>query len=249
MRTATVAILAILLAVPLLIWAGTGPVISFDNESHDYGPVMYGDKVSHEFTVTNTGDQTLTIEKLESTCGCTQAVKGASEVPPGGKTHILTSFDTKGMKAGKKLKKVYVNSNDPKRPMIALAVTADVIRQLSVDPPSVARKLPKPVETLSFPAKVTNSSDKAVTIKGAKAPAGSLQAVLDPERIVVEPHSTSPFTVVLKPKNEPNRYYWMGKVLLETDHPGEKESGDAILDTDQPRVVAARHCFVFVEEF
>ncbi len=223
MRRATVAILAILLAVPPLIWAGTGPAITFDEESHDYGSVMYGDKVSHQFTVTNAGDQPLTIDKLESTCGCTQAVKGASEVPPGGKTHIMTSFDTKGMKGGKKLKKIYVHSNDPKRPTVALIITCDVVRLLTVDPPSVARKLAKPVETLSFPTKIINSSDKAVTIKGAKAPAGSVQVVLEPESIVVEPHSTSPITVVLKLTNKPNQYYWMGKVLLETDHPGEKE--------------------------
>ena len=71
--------------------------------------------------------------------------------------------------------------------------------------------------------KITNASDKAVTIKGAGATAGSLQAVLNPEHIVVEPGSTAPFTLELKLKNEPNQYYWMGKVLLDTDHPREKQ--------------------------
>ncbi|MGO9570589.1 MAG: DUF1573 domain-containing protein [Desulfomonilaceae bacterium] len=223
MRIATTAILAILLAVAPLVRAETGPVVDFDNESHDYGRVMYGDTVTHEFTLTNTGDQTLTIEKLESSCGCTKAVKGASQVPPHEKTHILASFDTSGLRAGKKQKKVFVHSNDPKRPVVALTLSADVVRELNLDPPSVARKLPSAVETLSFPVKVSNSSDKAVTIKGAAASAGSLQAVLDPENIVVGPRSTTPFTLILKLKNEPNQYYWMGKVSLETDHPREKK--------------------------
>jgi len=223
MRIAAAVILAILLTVPPLVGAGTGPIMDFDEESHDYGRIMYGDKVTHEFTLTNTGDQILTIEKLDSTCGCTKAVKGASEVPPNEKTHILASFDTTGLKAGKKEKKIYVHSNDPKRPMVSLTLTADVVRELSIDPVSLARKLPARVETLSFPVKITNSSDKAVTIKGAAATAGSLQAVLNPEHILVEPHSTVPFTLVLKLKNEPNQYYWMGKITLETDHPREKQ--------------------------
>lgn len=227
MRTATVAILAILLTIPPLVGAGagtgTGPIINFDDENHDYGRVMYGDKVTHEFTVTNTGDETLIIDKVESTCGCTNVIKGASEIPPQEKTHVITSFDTTGLSAGKKQKKVFVHSNDPKRPMVTLIVAADVVKELSIDPPSLARKLPTPVETLSFPVKITNSSDKAVTIKEAKAQVGSLQANLDPEHITVEPHSTTPFTLVLKLKHGPNQYYWMGKVLLETDHPKEKE--------------------------
>jgi hypothetical protein len=223
MRTATAAILAILLIVPPLVGAGTGPTISFDDENHDYGRVMYGDKVTHEFTVTNAGDETLTIEKIEATCGCTSLIKDASEVPPHEKTHIRASFDTNGLSGGKKLKKVYVHSNDPKRPVVTLTVAADVVKELSIDPPGVARKLPSPVDTLSFPMKVTNSSDKAVTIKKPKAQVGSLQASLDPENLTVAPRSTAPFTLVLRPKHGPNQYYWMGKVLLETDHPKEKE--------------------------
>jgi hypothetical protein len=223
MRITAFGILVILLTLPALVWAGTGPVISFDTENHDYGRVMVGDKVTHEFTVTNTGDQTLTIEKLQSTCGCTQAVEDSSEVPPGGKTRIVASFDTKGMKGGKKQKSIYVHSNDTKKPVVTLTLAADVIKELSVDPPSVARKLTHAVETVSFPVKVVNSSEKTVTIKGATAPTASLQVSLKPEKIVVEPQSTASFAVVLKLKNEPNQYYWMGKVLLETDHPWEKE--------------------------
>jgi Protein of unknown function (DUF1573) len=223
MRIATAGILAVLLAIPPLVGAGTGPVITFDNENHDYGRVMYGQKVTHEFTVTNTGDETLIIKKVESTCGCTQAVKGASEVPPHEKTRIVTSFDTTGFSAGKKLKKVHVYSNDPKRPMATLTFTADVVRELSIDPRSLARKIPESVETVSLPLKITNGSDKAVTIKGVKAQAGSVQSSLDPEHIVVEPHSTAPVTLMLKLKHGPNQYFWSGNVVLGTDHPMEKE--------------------------
>ncbi len=223
MRITTLAILLTLFTVPAFIQAQAGPVISFDSETHDYGKVKYGDTVTHKFIVTNTGDQTLTISKLGSSCGCTRAVKGASTIPPNGKTEIVASFNTTGFRAGKKQKRVFVHSNDPKRPMVTLTITADIVKDLSLDRPSLAKKLTEAVDTLSFPEKITNSSDKEVTITGVTAQAASLKASLNPEKVVVKPHSTEPFTLVLKLKNGPNQFFWMGRIILATNHPREKK--------------------------
>ncbi len=223
MRITTLAILLTLFTVPAFIQAQAGPIINFDKESHDYGKVKFGDTVTHKFIVTNTGDQPLTISKLGSSCGCTHAIKGASTVPPNGKTEIVASFNTAGLRAGKKQKHVFVHSNDPKRPMVNLTITADIVKDLSLDPPSLAKKLPERADTLSFPEKVTNSSDRVVTIQGATVQAGSVRAELSPEKVVVKPHSTEPFTLVLKLKNGPNQFFWMGRVFLATDHPREKK--------------------------
>jgi len=200
-----------------------GPKISFDNEVIDYGKVRYGETVTEEFVFSNTGDETLAIEKLRSTCGCTKAVKGSSEVPPNGKSNIVAAFDTAGLRSGKKEQSVFVHSNDPDRPIVKLTVLADVVRDLNVEPPSVARRLPNMVETVSFPLKITNFGDKSFTVKGVKIETGGLRASLNPAAFAVEPRSTAPFTLSLKLRNEPGQSYYMGEVHLETDHPKESE--------------------------
>ena len=50
---------------------GTGPMITFDKEVHDYGTIAYGGNGECTFTVTNTGDQPLILTNCKGSCGCT----------------------------------------------------------------------------------------------------------------------------------------------------------------------------------
>jgi len=200
-----------------------GPRINFDKEVIDYGKVRYGETVSEDFVFSNTGDETLVIEKLRSSCGCTKAIKGSREVPPGGKSHIVAAFDTTDLRPGKKQQHVFVESNDPERPMVKLTVLADVVKDLNIEPPSIAKNLPNFVETVSFPLKISNTGDKTFIIKGVKAETAGVRASLNPAGFAVEPGSTLPFTLSLKLRNEPSQSHYAGEVFLETDHPKENE--------------------------
>lgn len=216
--------LLIVAAFPLQMSWASGPSISFDKETHDYGRVVYGDIVRESFNLTNKGNQTLMIEKLDASCGCTRAVKGASEVPPKGSSTIEAEFDTNGLRPGRKEKSIFVHSNDPDRPVVKLTLFADVIRDLNIAPPSLAKQLPAFVESISFPMKVTNSSDKPWSIKGIRSKADGLQASLsNTTPITVGPHGSSSFAIVVNLIKEPDRYYYMGRLLVETDHPRESE--------------------------
>lgn len=216
-------VLVVLLLSAALAGAVHGPSISFDKEVHDYGKVIYGETVTEEFILTNTGDQPLTIGKLHASCGCTKAIKGSSEVPPNGKTKIVAAFDTTGMKAGRKQKFVTVFSNDPERPEVKLTLFADVIREVSVEEQTLATTVPKHADHVAFPMTITNSSDKPVTVNEVKTPPEAAPAELQPGRIVVAPHSSVPFSVVVKLREEPGRAFWNGRFSLGTDHPREKE--------------------------
>lgn len=223
MTTSWAAILLVVIMLPFqIVWAA-GPSISFDKETHDYGKVVYGDTVRDSFTVTNKGNQTLIIEKLDASCGCTKAVKGTSDVPPKGNSTIIAEFDTNGLRQGRKEKSIFVHSNDPQRPVVKLTLLADVIKDLSVTPPSLAKQLPAFVESISFPMKITNSSDKPWTVKGTRSQADGVQTSLSSNPVSVEPHGSAQFAIIVNPLKEPDRYYYMGRVLLETDHPRESE--------------------------
>jgi len=217
-------ILLILVAFPLLASAGTGPRISFDKESRDYGKVLYGDKLDGEFHFTNTGGQTLVIEKLRSSCGCTKKrVKGGREAPPGAKGTIETIFDTDGMRPGAKKKYIYVHSNDPERPVVKLTLLAHVIRHVNISPPIITKKMPRFEGSVAFPMKISNTSKNPVTVKGIQIKESDLTVAMSPKRLLVKPGADASFDILLTKKKGPIRYFHSGRIVLLTDYPRQKE--------------------------
>lgn len=203
-------------------WA-KGPRISFDTETYDYGTVRYGMSVSKRFLVKNTGDQLLIIKKVEADCGCTNTVVGSQELPPGETSEIVAEFDTTGLSPGRKKKHVYVESNDPDRPSVTLTLLADVIRELSVDQISLARKLEQFEDRHVFTINVTNSSSAPKTITGLKVLDVDTTVSMEPERMTIPQGKTLPLKIILGTPREPVRPFFLGKVVLETDHPKERQ--------------------------
>jgi len=60
--------------------AAASPKISVDNAAHDFGEVIEGIAVVHTFVLTNDGDEPLTIDDVQVSCGCTTNI--ARQVHP-----------------------------------------------------------------------------------------------------------------------------------------------------------------------
>jgi len=223
MRIGKTVVVLIALVIPAIAWSQTGPRITFDKQTHDYGKVRYGARGVEEFPFTNTGDETLIIEQLRATCGCTKAIKGSSEVPPGGKSKITAEFDTKDLRAGVKQKTIYVHSNDPLNPIVKLGLTADVVRELNLNPPSLAKKLHEFSNKVTFPVKISNESPHVYTVTGLDTTGSDLQVSLKPEHVTVAPQGSTAFDVKINLEKDVHRQFFMGKFLLKTDHPTEKQ--------------------------
>jgi len=101
------------------------PKIACENPSWEFQKVKEGVKVEHAFRVKNVGDQTLEIERVRASCGCTAATPVSKILKPGEETDILTSFNTEN-RAGKQVKYVYVHCNDPENKMYKLTISGDV---------------------------------------------------------------------------------------------------------------------------
>jgi hypothetical protein len=89
----------------------SGPIITWEKKTHDFGDIVQGDKVEQTFYFTNTGNEPLLITNVQVSCGCTTP-KGWPRDPiaPGGKGELTVSFNSAG-KMGKQSKPVTIISN------------------------------------------------------------------------------------------------------------------------------------------
>lgn len=90
--------------------------IHFAEENHEVG-MMSGDTLVYDFHFTNTGENPLVINKLETSCGCLTVVGPKVPVMPGKKGIIsLTYVREKGLR-GKFFRSVLVYSNATDQPV------------------------------------------------------------------------------------------------------------------------------------
>ena len=88
----------------------SGPILTFEKNTHDFGEIVQGDKVEQVFKFTNTGNEPLIITNIQVTCGCTAPEWPRQPIPPGGKSEIKIAFNSAG-KSGRQNKVVTVVSN------------------------------------------------------------------------------------------------------------------------------------------
>ncbi len=100
------------------------PVITFDQELHDFGRLSAGENISYSFHFRNTGNSDLVISSCSATCGCTVASFPKERIAPGGEGYVTVTFNSSG-KAGQQYQEVTVVSNaQPAR--AKLKITAQV---------------------------------------------------------------------------------------------------------------------------
>jgi hypothetical protein len=122
------------LATALSPHLGTaGPRLGIGEPVANFGSVEQGTPVSHVFHLRNTGDATLRITNVKSSCGCTAAVVSDSTVPPGGEARVLATLDTARL-TGRTTKVLTVYSDDAQVPVGALTLTGEVLADLALSP-------------------------------------------------------------------------------------------------------------------
>lgn len=112
---------------------GKGPVLVIDNPIYNFGKVHEGQKVVHQFTLQNTGNANLRIERLVPACGCTATTASKDIIEPSSSGTIQVEFDTNGF-SGDKTKTVRVYTSDNQQPSVLLSLKGSIVPDLVVEP-------------------------------------------------------------------------------------------------------------------
>ena len=120
-----------------------GPIMTFDNISHDFGTINEGDKVTTKFSFTNTGNADLIIVDARGSCGCTvPEYPKNTPIAPGQSQTITVNFDSSN-KPGIQQKSVTLSANTSSgREMLRIKanVTPDPVKQKQREDQAKARQ-------------------------------------------------------------------------------------------------------------
>jgi Protein of unknown function (DUF1573) len=124
-----------LLLLILLINTLTGSIfaqaksskITFIETKHDFGSVQKGILLEYEYKFKNDGGDTLIINNVRASCGCTGASIGdKKKFANNEEGEIKVTFNTSG-RSGIQSKTVSVQSNDPENPNVILSFTCEIV--------------------------------------------------------------------------------------------------------------------------
>ena len=109
---------------PRLISRNDPPRLVVEEPDYKYGSVEEGIEVPHVFKLQNLGGEPLLIKSTSTSCGCTQLDLSSQHVEPGEAAELKVTMDT-SEKLGLVTKTIDVVSNDPKKSIYKLSVTAN----------------------------------------------------------------------------------------------------------------------------
>ena len=96
------------------------PEAKFAKTSHDFGKINENDgKVTTVFEVTNTGDEPLIMNQVQTSCGCTARDFTKSPIAPGAKGNVTVTYNPAG-RPGSFKKTITVSSNTKKKTVLSI---------------------------------------------------------------------------------------------------------------------------------
>lgn len=103
---------------------GSGAMIEFEKETHDYGNVEYDGNGQCTFVFKNTGNAPLIISNAKGSCGCTVPSWPKEPIAPGKTGTITVKYDTK--RPGAINKSVTITSNATNAPTKVIRIKGNV---------------------------------------------------------------------------------------------------------------------------
>jgi hypothetical protein len=188
-----------------------GPVITFEETSHDFGSVGPGSKNTYSYKFKNTGDVTLKITEVKSTCNCTVPALEKKEYAPGESGEIAATYTAIASRMPV-TKHLYVVSNDKKKPEVELVLTALSVPKVRIQPESFQLTLHE--ANAGMPDIMLTSMDgKPFAVKSFSSLGGAIMAPSDVNAVAVQIGLKAQVDIE-KLRANPN-----GVITIELTHP------------------------------
>lgn len=204
-----VAVCAFLL-LPFAAWAT--PAVNVPQPDHSFGTIYQGEQVRHAFVFTNSGKDTLIVEKVSSSCGCTAALASAKTLAPGGSGEIQATFDSTRFR-GEISKTVYLYTNDPAQPVVQMHLKGTILEELVMEPPLIQFGAVTPKRTVKATVSLLNKGKREVQLAGLETTTPELTARFAAE--VIPAGGKVAVELTLTPK--PGQPRFSGYVLFKAD--------------------------------
>lgn len=107
--------------------ANAAQILTVTPETHDFGDITEGVMASIDFIIKNTGDATLNIGRVKTSCGCTTSELAKKNLAPGESTKLNVKYNTK-QRPGKFVKGITIFSDDPAGPAREVTITGNVLQ-------------------------------------------------------------------------------------------------------------------------
>jgi len=210
------------------------PQIVVEKPSVDFGQVGPGSHHKAEYRFTNTGSQTLKIDHVQSTCGCTVPQLDKKEYAQGESGVVKVNFQAPSIK-GSVAKHLYIISNDPRAPRAEIEVKAEVVVKVEISPETVDLRFDQP--NAGMPELTVRSlDDKEFAIKSVTVASNVMKIPFDP--------SQKAASFVLKPQVDTKllETYSSGAIQIITDHPQSgtllvRYTALPVVEVNRPRII------------
>lgn len=122
------------IAAVLLCSTASGEAqLSWTQHTIEQQATAFDGTTAFAFAFTNDGDYPVTITSLASSCGCTTAALAQDRYAPGEDGIIEAIFDI-GDRRGPQAKTLTVRTDDPRNPVVTLAVKLDIAEVIELQP-------------------------------------------------------------------------------------------------------------------
>jgi hypothetical protein len=189
------------------------PQITVEKPTLDLGEVGTDSKRTGEFHFKNTGNAPLKILEVHSCCGVTtRGVVAGQEYAPGQSGTLEFDYLAGSMPAASAPRELRLQTNDPERSVISLAIKASIVRRVQVDP-LLLRLFLKRENADCRDITIRSLDGKAFSIASVKSTADTVSVEFDPSVKATE--------FVLKPRVDMDKLpqNLKGAISIDLTHP------------------------------